>query len=67
MNTSSVVPEARYAVGTVPPSIAYSVPVIEAARGETRNATRSDTSFGFAGRPIGMPPSEFITILRAPP
>lgn len=32
------------AVGTVPPSITYSVPVMEAARGETRNAMRSATS-----------------------
>ena len=37
----------------------YSAPVMEAARGEARNATRSATSFGRAGRPIGMPPSEF--------
>src|SRR5262245_54808076 len=35
----------------VPPSITYSVPVIDAARGETRNATRSATSLGRAGRP----------------
>jgi hypothetical protein len=55
-----------YAVGTVPPSMTYSVPVMEAARGEARNATRSATSCGFAGRPSGMPPSEFITILRPP-
>jgi hypothetical protein len=31
----------------------YSVPVIEPARGETRKATSSATSFGFAGRPNG--------------
>jgi hypothetical protein len=36
----------------VPPLITYSVPVMEAALGETRNATRSDTSFSFAVRPI---------------
>ena len=55
-----------HAVGTVPPSMTYSVPVMEAARGEARNATRSATSRGFAGRPSGMPPSESITILRPP-
>ena len=33
-------------VGTVPPSITYSVPVIDAARGETRKAMRSATSLG---------------------
>src|SRR5438874_2324448 len=43
----------------------YSVPVMEAARGETRKATRSATSDGRAGRPIGMPPSDFINPLRA--
>jgi len=59
----SVAPQA---VGTVPPSITYSVPVIEAARGEARNTTRSATSFGVAGRPIGIPPSESINDRRAP-
>jgi hypothetical protein len=49
----------------------YSVPVIAPARGETRKLTRSATSPGFAGRPMGMPPSEFIkpflrgTVVRA--
>ena len=38
----------------MPPSITYSVPVIEAARDDARNATRSATSLGFAGRPIGI-------------
>jgi hypothetical protein len=52
--------ERSYTVGTVPPSMTYSVPVIEPARGETRNPTRSATSRGFAGRPIGMPPSDAI-------
>jgi len=33
----------------VPPSITYSVPVIEAARGETRKVTRSATSFRLGG------------------
>ena len=54
------------AVGTVPPSMTYSVPVREAARGDTRNATKSATSLGLAGRPSGMPPSESITIFRPP-
>jgi hypothetical protein len=52
-------------VGTVPPSMTYSVPVIDAACAEARNATRSATSLGLAGRASGMPPSESITILRA--
>jgi hypothetical protein len=52
-------------VGTVPPSMTYSAPVIEAARGEARKATSSATSLGRAGRPIGMPPSESIKVLRA--
>ena len=38
----------------------YSVPVMEPARGETRKVTRSATSVGLDGRPIGMPPSEAI-------
>src|SRR2546425_9839712 len=45
------------AVGTVPPSMMYSVPVMEAARGEARKAIRSATSLGLAGRPSGIPPS----------
>jgi hypothetical protein len=58
---------ARYqAVGTVPPSMTYSVPVMEAARGDARNATKSATSPGLAGRPSGMPPSESMTIFRPP-
>lgn len=56
----------HHTVGTVPPSMTYSVPVMELASGETRNATRSATSLGFAGRPIGMPPSEPITTWRHP-
>jgi glutathione S-transferase len=40
----------RQAVGTVPPSMMYSVPVIDAARGEARNAIRSATSRGMAAR-----------------
>src|SRR5438552_17849135 len=55
-----------HVVGTVPPSIRYSVPVMEAARGEARKATSSATSLGRDGRPIGMPPSESIKALRAP-
>jgi hypothetical protein len=54
------------AVGTVPPSMTYSVPVMEAARGDARNATRSATSPGLAGRPSGMPPSERMTMFRPP-
>jgi hypothetical protein len=53
-------------VGTVPPSMAYSVPVMEAARGETRKAMRSATSFGLAGRPSGMPPRPFMMIYLPP-
>ncbi len=53
-------------VGTVPPSITYSVPVIEAARGETRKVTRSATSFGLAGLPSGMPPRPFMMICLPP-
>ncbi len=49
------------AVGTVPPSMTYSVPVMDAARLDTRNPTRSATSLGLAGRPIGIPPSEPIS------
>lgn len=48
----------RQAVGTVPPSITYSVPVMAPARGEATNAMRSATSRGLAGRPRGMPPSD---------
>ena len=48
------------AVGTVPPSMTYSVPVMEAARGEARNAMRSATSLGFAGRPSGYAAEQFI-------
>lgn len=55
-----------HAVGTVPPSITYSVPVMEAARSEARNAIRLAISAGFAGRPKGMPPSASMMI-RLPP
>jgi hypothetical protein len=54
-----------HAVGTVPPSITYSVPEMEAARGDTKKAIRSATSRGFAGRPIGMPPRDAINACRA--
>lgn len=54
------------AVGTVPPSMMYSVPVMEAARGEARNAMRSATSSGLAGRPSGIPPSPFMIICFPP-
>jgi diketogulonate reductase-like aldo/keto reductase len=59
-------PNACQAVGTVPPSMTYSVPVIEPARGDTRKAIRSATSSGFAGRPRGMPPSPFMMICLPP-
>ena len=49
-------------VGMVPPSITYSLPVIEDARSETRNATNSATSSGRFGRPSGIPPSDFIKL-----
>src|ERR1700704_3782295 len=54
------------AVGTVPPSMTYSVPVIAPARGEITNAMRSATSRGLAGRPSGMPPSDFMMICLPP-
>src|SRR3546814_515659 len=53
------------AVGTVPPSITCSVPVMLPARSEARNAIRLATSSGVDGRPIGMPPSDAM-IRRLP-
>jgi len=47
-------------VGIVPPSMTYSLPVMDEARSEARNATNSATSSGRLGRPSGIPPSEFI-------
>ena len=41
------------AVGAIPPSIPYSVPVTAPALGDTTNAMSSATSRGFAGRPAG--------------
>lgn len=55
-----------YSVGTVPPSIRYSDPAIEADRGEARKAIRSATSPGVAGLPTGIPPSQSITIFLPP-
>jgi len=55
-----------HTVGTVPPSMTYSVPVIEPALGETTNAMRSATSCGFAGRPMGMPPNARMMICLPP-
>ena len=55
-----------YTVGIVPPSITYSVPVIDAARGDARKAMRFATSTGFDGRPSGMPPSESMMICVPP-
>ena len=54
------------AVHPVPPSITYSVPVMEPARGEVTNAMRSATSLGLAGRPSGMPPSDRMMICLPP-
>jgi hypothetical protein len=47
-----------YTVGIVPPSMTYSLPVMEEARSDARNATSSATSSGRFGLPSGMPPSE---------
>src|SRR6266545_3478149 len=55
----------RQIVGMVPPSITYSLPVIDAARSEARKATSSATSAGHPGRPSGIPPSDFINCSRA--
>jgi hypothetical protein len=55
-----------HAVGTVPPSMTYSVPVIAAALAEVRNTMRSATSRGLAGRPSGMPPSDLMMICLPP-
>ena len=55
-----------HAVGTVPPSMTYSVPVIAPALAETTNAMSSATSRGVAGRPSGMPPRDFMMICLPP-
>lgn len=55
-----------HAVGIVPPSITYSTPVIDAARGDARKAMRFATSPGVDGRPNGMPPSESMMICLPP-
>src|SRR5207249_2542774 len=47
-----------YTVGIVPPSMTYSLPVMEEAWSDARNATSSATSSGRFGLPSGMPPSE---------
>src|SRR6185436_2742883 len=52
-------------VGMFPPSMTYSLPVIEAARAEARNAINSATSLGRFGRPSGIPPSECIRFFLA--
>src|SRR6266404_6494963 len=63
---SGVLRRARHqTVGTVPPSITYSLPWIEAARSDARKATSSATSSGRPGLPIGIPPSESIRLSRA--
>jgi len=53
-------------VGTVPPSIVYSAPVIVAARSEARKAIRLATSSGLVGRPMGIPPSDCMMICFPP-
>lgn len=53
------------AVGTVPPSITNSDPVMLPARSEERNAIRLAISAGVEGRPIGMPPKDSM-IIRLP-
>ena len=40
--------------------------MIDAARGETRKAIKSATSWGLAGRPSGMPPSACMMICLPP-
>jgi len=55
-----------YRVGTVPPSIRYSAPAIEADRGDARKAIKSATSCGLAGRPTGIPPSQSMMIFLPP-
>ena len=52
-------------VGMFPPSMTYSLPVIEEARSDARKATSSATSSGRFGRPSGIPPSECIRFCRA--
>src|SRR5207244_9441671 len=47
-------------VGMFPPSMTYSLPVIDEARSDARNATNSATSSGRFGLPKGMPPRESI-------
>src|SRR3954453_22140581 len=54
-------------VGIVPPSITNSVPVIEDARPDATKATSSATSWGWLGRPSGIPPSMSISFWRAVP
>jgi hypothetical protein len=53
------------ATGTVPPSMTYSTPWMDAARSDTRNPTSSATSRGLAGRPMGMPPNEAMSDFSA--
>jgi hypothetical protein len=55
----------RQIVGMVPPSMTYSLPVIDAARSEARKATSSATSSGLPGLPTGMPPIMSMICWRA--
>src|SRR5665213_3356975 len=54
-----------YTVGTVPPSMTISVPLIVAARSDARKAMSSATSSGRLGRPTGIPPKASINPWRA--
>src|SRR4051794_27962912 len=51
-------------VGSVPPSMMWSAPVIAELRSETRKATSSATSSGLVGRPSGIPPREHDLLQR---
>src|SRR5436190_1510578 len=52
-------------VGIVPPSMTYSLPVIDEARSDARNATKAATSSGRFGLPKGMPPRVSMILCRA--
>ena len=52
-----LLPDGGYLVGERPGRLLH----IDAAWGDTRKATRSATSRGLAGRPMGMPPSDSIS------
>jgi hypothetical protein len=54
-----------HTAGIVPPSMTHSLPVMEEARFDARNATNSATSSGRPGRPSEIPPGESIKLCRA--